>query len=484
MRKSFILTGIFVFSSLFGEIPIPSNIQTPASIETRLGKLEFPLGVPAPKTTETLYNHLDYIHGINSFLTAFSGASSWAMRQGFLKAGVQDNAVLIFSELMDSKSLFLTGDADTLCFFSFLDLSNGPIVLEIPSRTFGFLNDMWFRWLTDTGTTGPDKGIGGKYLIVPPDYQGTLPQEGYFITHARTTRVLCSGKAFLEEKQPKTIADRIKEELNIYSYKQSSMKNSKTRFVEGSGLAINTIPPNDYSCYEMMNALIQDQPAKSLDPEIGGNLAAIGIVKGKVFQPDEELKKTLLASTQHGNGVSRMLVYRPRPSEDFNYYGPNSHWLNHLVVGGYEFLTPPSDVARKLDARTALFYIATGVSPSRVTRPHGAGSQYLASFLDSQSQPLDGAKMYQLRLPANIPAAGLWSLTLYDNQTRSMLMTPQRFPKAGPRRNMNSDGTVVLYFYLAPQQPKNGQPGNWIQTLPGQGYFAILRLYSPLQAFF
>lgn len=211
-------------------------------------------------------------------------------------------------------------------------------------------------------------------------------------------------------------------------------------------------------------------------------------------------EKTLNAAAVHGNAVSRVLVFMPRSSEDFNFYGSSSHWMNNLFVGGYEFLTPPPQVtekgvesypydgARKLDARTVMFYIATGITPSMAMRLQGIGSQHLASFLDSHNQPLDGAKTYQLKLPANIPAAQFWSLTLYDNQTRSMLDTPQSYPKAGshsfplPAAIADQDGATTLYF--SPQQPQHVAKGNWIQTMPGQGYFAILRLYGPLQPFF
>lgn len=478
--KKWILMSAFSLSTVFGQNMPPW--ETSPSVETRLGKLEFPLGVPASRTVETLYDHLDYIHGINAFLTAFSGVSTWAMREGFLKAGVKDNEVLIFSQLMDAKSLFLTANADTIYFCSFLDLSKGPLVVEIPPDTLSLVDDMWFRWVIDMGMSGPDRGLGGKYLLVPPGYKQELPK-GYFNAEARTTKVLLLGRAFLEQNDPKPAVERIKQGLRIYPL--IGKEPSKTPFIEGSGLAINTLPPNDFSFYQMIDALVQDQPAEALDPEIAGNLAAVGIVKGKVFQPDEHMKNTLTAAVVHGNGVSRVIVFRPRASEGFNYYGASSQWMNSLLVGGYEFLT---EGARQLDARTAFFYIATGITPSMSLSLPGIGSQYLVAFLDSKNQTLDGAKSYRLKLPANIPAAQFWSVTLYDNQTRSLLETPQKYPKAGsqsfplPAASADSDGTTTLYF--GPELPQNVQMGNWIQTLPEHGYFAILRLYSPLPHFF
>lgn len=420
-------------AALFGQSQmankIPSEITTPASVETKRGKLDFPLGVPTPETSNMMYDHIDYHHAFSSFLNCFSGASVWAIREGFLKAGINDNDVLIFSNLMDSNSLFLTANADTVYFFSFFDLSKGPLVVEMPPRTLSTIDDMWFRWVIDMGLSGPDRGLGGKYLLVPPDYNGSLPDGGYFIAKANTTRVFCLGRAFLEQNDPKPAVERIKK-LRIYPYHEGgygtsiadilageaksplpwdkntwaqplTYKPSETRFVEGSGKAMNTIPPNDYTFFDLMDKLVQDQPAEALDPELAGNLAAIGIVKGKPFQPDESMKKLLTDAVVIANGVSRTIAFRPRTSDNFNYYGKESNWLNPLFVGGYEFLMPPpritdqgvesypNDGARKLNARTAMFYVATGITPAMCMRLEGIGSQYLFAVLDSADQALD-----------------------------------------------------------------------------------------------
>jgi hypothetical protein len=271
-------------------------------------------------------------------------------------------------------------------------------------------------------------------------------------------------------------------------------------FVEGTGLAMNTIPPNDFSYYEMLNALVQEQPAGALQPEIGGQFAAIGIVKGKPFNPDPRLRKILTDAVAVANAAGRTVAFTPRESEGFGYYGPASKWLNPLFVSGYDFMRPPPEVskagvepypntgARTLDARTAFFYVATGVTPAMIMRIPEVGSQYLFGITDSAGNAFDGAKTYKVTLPPNIPAAKFWSFTVYDNQTRSMLQTPQRFPRAGsqsfpsPAAEADADGATTVYF--GPTKPDGVKDGNFIQTLPGKGWFVILRLYSPLQPFF
>jgi hypothetical protein len=231
-----------------------------------------------------------------------------------------------------------------------------------------------------------------------------------------------------------------------------------------------------------------------------GSLAAVGIVKGKPFNPDARMKQILTDAAAIGTAAGRTLNWYPRPSEGWFYY-PGSAWMNMLWAGGYTFETPPPEVsadgtitpypptgARTLNSRTAMFFYATGITPAMIMRLTGIGSQYLGAFVDAQGEYFDGSKTYKMTLPPNIPAEKFWSLTLYDNQTRSMLDTPQRYPRAGsqsyptPAAEASTDGSTAVYF--SPEQPEGVERGNWIQTMPGKGWFAILRLYSPLEPFF
>jgi hypothetical protein len=155
------------------------STATPNRVTTRIGTLDFRDGAPSKATLEKAYDQIDFTHAYDAFVNTMRGVSLVAARKGFLDAGVKDNEILIFSELMDSKSLFITANADTPYFWSWLDLSKGPLVLEVPPKVLGVLDDMWFRWVTDVGAPGPDRGTGGKYLVLPPDYDGPVPEGGY-----------------------------------------------------------------------------------------------------------------------------------------------------------------------------------------------------------------------------------------------------------------------------------------------------------------
>jgi hypothetical protein len=215
---------------------------------------------------------------------------------------------------------------------------------------------------------------------------------------------------FLEHNDPKPAVALIKEKTKIYPYEVGGFGTSIAQFLtgksklaritsppptvfhEGSGQVMNTIPPNDFSYYEMLNDVVQQEPATSLDPELMGPVAAIGIVKGKPFSPDERMKKILIEAVALANATSRSLFMNPREADW--YYYPGSAWFNPLFVSGYEFETPIPEVTREgvkpfpptgyrtLNARTWFFYGVTGITPAMAMRVPGIGSQYLGATVE------------------------------------------------------------------------------------------------------
>jgi hypothetical protein len=494
------------------------SLGAPDTIETSAGRLEFKDGVPTAETAQKVYDTLDFANALSVYNSSFRGASALAIAKGVEEIGAKPGDVVIFSELMDANSLFLTANADTVYYFTGLDLSKGPIVIEQPSNAVGTINDMWFSWIIDIGGPGPDRGLGGKYLIVGPDYDGPLPEGGYFIGHSKTNFALYAARAYLVDNDPKPAVENVKRNMKVYPYQPGSYGTSiaqalegtvriagepkipETKFIEGSGLSFNTIPPSDFGFFEMINENVQSQPATSYDVELAGQLAAIGIVHGKEFAPDERMKKILSDAAAFGQATGRALNWRyAMKHPDWAYY-EGSKWGNMLFEGGAFFETPPPlfeggmfkplppTGARTLDSRAAFYYGYTLDSPGMIMRIPGVGSQYLMGFLDADGNPFDGAKTYKATLPKDVPAEAFWSFTLYDNQTRSMLQTPQKYPRAGsqsypsPAAEAAEDGTTTMYF--APEQPEGVARGNWIQTDPAKGWFTILRLYSPKPSFF
>lgn len=170
--------------------PPPPWITTPDEVESRIGTLEFTDGMPSQDTLDKVYDNLDFPHAFEAFVNTMQGVNFQALHKGLLDAGVKDNEVIVFSELMDAKTVLMVANADTVYTFGILDLTQGPMVLEVPPKLLGLINDGWYRWVTDPGGPGPDRGLGRKYLILPPGYDGPLPEGEYFIARAGTTHVL------------------------------------------------------------------------------------------------------------------------------------------------------------------------------------------------------------------------------------------------------------------------------------------------------
>jgi hypothetical protein len=464
---------------------IPANITTPDSVETRLGTLKFTDGFPDDATVEKVYENLDFMNGVEAFLNGMPGASTEAIKVGFAGVGADNNQTMLITEtLMDSKSLFLTPNSETVYNLMWVDTKKGPVVIEIPPDVLGVIDDHWWQYVTDLGRVGPDKGQGGKYLLLPPDYKGEVPKDKkdggeYFVERSKTYGNIVFWRSFLKDGSTKPGVEATKKLTKVYQL--SDAKNPPPmKFINISGKAFNTVGANTFQFYEDLNAVVQYEPNDAYSPEVLGQLATIGIEKGKPFAPDARMKKILTEAVAVGNATARAVVFKSRQKDAYLY--PNSAWFTCFIGGNYEFLTQPG--VRNLEARVHFIYYATVVTPAMAAKFVGKGSQYLAAATDSEGKPLDGAKTYKIHLPPNIPAKDFWSFLLYDNQTRSMLQTDQEFPSAGSQKVglvKNPDTSVDVWF--GPTAPQ-GHEANWVQTIPGKGWNTLFRLYGPEQSYF
>ena len=364
---------------------------------------------------------------------------------------------------------------------------------------------------------------------MPPGYKGELPESGYFVCKLRTTRATALGRCFLENNDPKPVAAMIKKTLKVYPLLSRWLRHEHrlalegettlartpdhkldwaflrpqepVKFIEGTGKVMNTIPPNDFSYFEMINDVVQKEPADALDPEIMGSLAAIGIVKGKPFKPDARMKKILTDAAAIGTAAGRTAQLARAPIRGVHYY-PNSAWMNMLFVGGYNFETPPPEVsadgkitsypptgARTLNSRTAMFFYATGITPAMIMRLTGIGSQYLGAFVDAKGEYFDGSKTYKVHAAAKTsrrrnsgPSPSTTTRPARCSTRRSVIRAPaaRAIPRPPPRQTPMAPRPSTS----ARHKPDGVKRGNWIQTDPNKGWNTILRLYSPLEPFF
>ncbi len=474
---------------------IPESIMTPDTVRTRIGTLRFFDGIPTKETSALIYDNLDFLRGVETFLNGIPAASIEAMRRGSISLGAKtSNQVVYFDRLLDSTPLFLTGNTSTVYALAFLDLQkDGPTVVEIPAGAGpGTANDAYFRFVVDMGGPGPDRGQGGKYLILPPDYQGplqgpiggeaqTIDGETYFVAQSSSYVTWIALRGFLVDGKPDAAAKMWRDGLKIYPLAQKS-KPPTMEFISASGKAYNTIHANTDAFYEELHSVIDREQVEMLDPELRGLFASIGIQKGKPFAPDARLRKILTDAVAVGNATARSLLWDERNQDEFLYKG--SYWRRGYPGNNYQFLKDNGLGGRNLDARTLYYYFATVNTPAMAMKLVGRGSQYAWGYLDADGNPLDGSNTYKLTIPKDAPAETFWSVVVYDPQTRSELQTGQPFPSKQSQRDSmvkNPDGSIDLYF--GPKAPA-GLEANWIQTIPGKGWFSLLRLYSPTEAWF
>ena len=453
------------------------SISIPNSVDTPIGELKFFDGVPSDTTIDKLYDNLDRMRGVEVFLDNVGAVSMNSVRKGLAGAGAEGaNKIAVFEQLMDSQTLVVTANTSTLYAYTYTDLANdGPTVIDVPPGMLGFLNDGWQRFVGNMGVTGPDKGKGGKYLVLPPGYTGDVP-DGYFLMKPPTNRNFLFLRGSIA-KGLKPAVDNITSNLKVYPLKDAA-KPAPTEFVNVSLKAFNTVFPSDFGYFENLNEVIQNEPIDAISPEVRGAIASIGIVKGKPFNPDARMKKLLTEAATIANATSRAITYQPRISGVYIYPDTNSSWSTAFANKNTAF---EANGTMDLDARVLYYFNAGGVTPAMATSHVGQGSDYGLALLDANKKPFDGSRTYKLHLPPDVPVNDFWALTMYDTQTRSQLQTSQPFPTVGSQSKgikKNADGSFDIYF--GPKAPV-GKEGNWLATIPGKSWFTILRMYGPLE---
>ncbi|MEV0796421.1 DUF1254 domain-containing protein [Kribbella sp. NPDC050281] len=447
-----------------------ASLSSPDMVESPFGRLDFFDGLPRPSTVSTAYDALDLMRGIEVFLNAVPGASLVAMRRGLRSAGITSPGIIgITDPRANSNSLFLTPNTETTYGTTFLDLKAwGPTVIDAPAESLCVVDDFWFRYVADMGIAGPDRGLGGKYLFLPPGYDGKVPH-GYYSYHCPTYSNWVVLRALGGVPAMK--------QTRIYPLSRAGAPEDN-QFVNLADEIMNTVHGNDFSFFEELAELVQEEPVEALDPERAGQLAAIGLVSGQPFAPDARMRGILSRAAEIGAGLARTIAFAPRdPGAEL--YGS---WKNAFVGGSHEFLR---DGARLLDARTQFHYLATVVTPAMAHARVGAGSAYAYTVHDSNGDLLDGSRNYRLHVDPNPPAKNFWAVDVYDSQTRSLLQVPSTiWPALASNTGTlqaNDDGSYDLYF--GPTAPQ-GKESNWVETVPGKSWFQLFRLYGPLQPWF
>jgi hypothetical protein len=451
------------------------TLPTTGTVETRIGKLELRNGYPTQESAARVFDSIDHQRACQAYLWALPLMAMQQWQQEHLtKFGAGNLDYVDYLTFKDKLGL-LTANATTPYIMSFPNMKEtGPLVFEVPAGpTAGGFTDFWQRPITDSGQTGPDKGAGGKYLILGPDDPEIRP-EGYYVFRSPTVNIWSAHRALdPDPAKAKALVDA----LRIYPYSQRSNP-PPTRHISPAGRKWSGEQPRGLAYWEGLSKVINEEPVIERDRIMMGMLQPLGIEKGKQFNPTDRLKAILTDATMVGEVMARTIGYEKR-FEGVKVW-PGKNWEISLCLKETNQEAPHHT---QLDERSSWFYEAVGVSVGMMGRTVGFGQVYLESSKDKSGEWLDGSKTYKLTVPKDAPVAQFWSFTVYDNETRCFVDTGVP-PDRSSRDNIvrNPDGSVDLYF--GPTPPSGKPESNWIKTLPGKGWFTYFRLYGPTQAYF
>jgi hypothetical protein len=496
------------------EMPAAASIATEPetaseSDETRAGRSDrykalanSPMfeGRPTPETSVRLKDELLFQRAMQTYLWALPLLNTMGMKVASEKAfGAGYNVLPVWKKRLDAKTQITTPNSDVIYAMGYLDVGrDGPMVLEVPAGLQGILLDVWQRPIPgpvlagrqfsgDVGYFGPDQGKGGKYLILPPSFDAVIPS-GHFPFHSATNNVFVFLRSFYQDANNLRPAVDLMESVRVRPLNANSDVRPMV-FPDGSGVALNMLPVSDARAFDQLKQLVDSEGNEFVDPDWRGMLAAFGIIKGQPFTPNAATRTLLYRAAKSGYKTSRVIGFQEVVADRSLRVYPDLHWVNPISDG-----TPANpggsldlEWHRKnggyldLDTRIWFFTNYYSVSPGMISQVPGKGAMYMISFTDREGIALSGGSSYRIKLPPNIPIANFWSVTLYDAENGSGLANGQAFPSLGSRDypKQNADGSTDIY--LSPK-PTEGARANWLATVPGSGYFAILRLYSPTDA--
>jgi hypothetical protein len=453
---------------------------------------DFRGGYPTESGAARLRDELLYVNAVTAYLWALPVLSLYAMKEASERTFGKGYHVLpIWKERIDARTLIPAANCDVIYAMGYLDLKqDGPIVIEVPPGLQGVLDDVFQRplrsvgridgrtWSGDVGLPGPDGGRGGRYLILPPDFDGSVPS-AYYAYRSRTFGVFVLWRGFFHEPGALDAPVRTMEQTRIYPL-AAGVEARTMQFPNASAVPVNMLAPRDDGAFDVLKRFIDHEFVDCVDVDMRGVLAAIGIARDRPFDPTERARAVLAKGAKRAAEMAHLQAYALTGERDDAKYYDDRQWINPFppVPGNPEFAAPTyTDV----DLRAGFFAAGYSTSAAMVHSTPDVGAKYPCTFKDADGEYLMGDRSYRLRLPPRIPARIFWSVSLYDAETASGLDNGQPFPSisAMDQPATNADGSVDIW--IGPRKP---DAGNWLATVPHKGFFVIVRLFGPTRAFF
>ena len=462
-------------------VPISNEIGL-ETIETRSGTITIDHDYLTPESAKLLSDELFFQRAVQVYQLAYPAVGGAGIFYGIDKVGASTGDILYWSDYMTSDAELLTANVSVLYLISPQDLSNGPIVIDIPAgRILGHIDNIYQQPLTDIGIPGPNKGEGGKFLILPPNYDGEVP-ENYFTVQSDTMQFFFIARSFVDDGDKESSEERL---LQINSYHLSDAENPpKAKFIDLNGKSVKMAHPTTEGFWEFLHQVYSKETVvRDEDKNLIGLMHTIGIFPGEPFEPDEHSKKLLDKAAIVANLMTRNIGYDSPVKESWIYY-PGKQWELGLMTKNPQFEDERG--VTQIEPRLSFTYQAITVADAMVLELREKGSKYLLNYRDADGNFLTGSNSYKLNIPANVPAVNFWSVVVYDAETRSLIVNDQR-PRPGfgsqytDQYTQNKDGSYDVYFG---QEAPEGYENHLIKTNEGDGFFVIFRFYGPTEAYY
>jgi hypothetical protein len=440
-------------------------------VETRIGALEFTHdfanGYPTNATVEKLYDERDFQRACQAYLWSLPAVSFTSWQRGVITGLGAKNGQIVAILSYEARRGILTANATTPYYLAFVDLSSGPLVFHMPaSGVQGGITDAWQNNI-------PDSEAPAKYLLLAPGQKMPDDVSGYAVRHSPTFNIFIGVR--LTDVDPERAKEALAH-LQLYPYTQRDNP-PKMEILDASTKAWSGRPPRGMEYWKRLNDVIQREPLDPRDTFFHAMLRPLGLEKGKPFKPDERQTKVLTDAALVGEAMAKANTADRRFTGVK--YRPDAHWDFALQLDADD----PSAFWNLLDERASWFYEAVGAGPSMAPKRPGLSSAYLGAYKDTAGRWLDGGTSYRLRVSPNPPIKLFWSVTVYDVDTRALILNEQKIADRSSRMDLrkNDDGSVDIY--CGPKAPA-GFEKNWIPTVPGKNWFAYFRFYQPTEAYF
>src|SRR6476660_4086198 len=432
-------------------------------IDTRIGALEFTHdfanGLPTDATVEKLYDERDFQRACQAYVWSLPAVSFTSWQRGITKELGARNGQIVAILSLEARRGILTANATTPYYLGFADLSAGPLVMTIPPHGVqGGISDAWQR--TIPGTESP-----GTYLVLAPGQKVPDNVTGYTVRQSPTFNIFLGAR--LTDADPER-AKQALAQLQMYPYAQRDNP-PKAEILDVGTKVWSGLPPRGMEYWERVNDVIQREPLEPQDTYFHAMLRPLGLEKGKPFKPDTRQTKLLTEAVLVGEAMAKANSADRRFAD--GKFRSDAHWDFALQLDADN----PTDFWNLLDERASWFYEAVGAGSAMAPKRPGPNSAYLGAYKDKAGGWLDGGRSYRLRVPANAPSKLFWSVTVYDADTRALILNDQKIADRSSRMDLrkNEDGSVDIY--CGPKSPA-GFEKNWIPTVPGKNWLAYFRL--------